>query len=245
MNLSILHKNDIHLGGFAGLKERQLVKNPGIFGSVDDSDGAWQGIGDFVYLSDANFLPHGETTMHNHLEVDVISIMVEGRMVHEGSLGDGTSLSGKDVQVQRAGGEGLVHNEINPDDSENRMLQLWVLPEKQGEKAAYRTYQPKWGAINHVYGSAKCSFDKHNDNVFGNDCFDNAETISSKTNIDVALIRSNETIDLDGRHLTYLVKGDGVVNGIVVKEGDLIDNDALDGLHFDAATDCQLVIISA
>ena len=33
------------------------------------------------------------------------------------------------VQVQRAGGEGFVHNEVNPDDKENRIIQMWVTPE--------------------------------------------------------------------------------------------------------------------
>lgn len=242
MNLSILHRDDLPQGGFAGLKEKQLVRNPEVFGP---SNGAWQGIGNFVYLADANFLPSGETHMHDHMEVDVISIMIDGRLNHEGSLESGTMLTGSDVQVQRAGGEGFSHNEVNPDDKENRMLQLWVLPETKGEKAAYRVYKPKWGGITHVYGSAQCKSDSHNIGVFGNECDDDADTFKSQTNIDVALLRSNESINLDGRHLTYVAKGDGVCNDQVVKEGDLIDNEASDGLYFKAGTDCELVIISA
>lgn len=242
MNISILHRDDLPQGGFAGLKEKQLVKNSDLFGS---SGGAWEGIGNFVYMADANFLPFGETEMHNHLEVDVISIMIDGRLSHKGSLGSGTELTEHDVQVQRAGGEGFSHNEVNPDDRENRMLQLWVLPEKKGEKAAYKVYKPQSGAITHVYGSADCRSDINNDIVFGNECVDNEETFKSKTNIDVAILDSNEKIDLDGRHLTYVAKGDGVCNGHIVKEGDLIDNEALDGLHFMASTNCEIVIISA
>jgi redox-sensitive bicupin YhaK (pirin superfamily) len=82
-------------------------------------------------------MPHGETRMHAHHEIDVISVMVKGRIAHEGSLQHGQNLSGNDVQVQRAGGEGFSHNEINPDDNWNRMLQLWVLPEVPGQTADY------------------------------------------------------------------------------------------------------------
>jgi hypothetical protein len=38
-----------------------------------------------------------------------------------------------------AGGEGFSHNEINPDPTENRMIQLWVLPESQSDTFPSRT----------------------------------------------------------------------------------------------------------
>ena len=42
--------------------------------------------------------------MHPHKEIDVISVMMEGRVSHEGSLEHGQSLETGQVQVQRAGG---------------------------------------------------------------------------------------------------------------------------------------------
>jgi len=131
--LEILHRDDLQEGGFAGLREHRLVTNNKLFGR--DMGGAWDGLGNFVYLADARFNPGGETRLHPHHEIDVISVMVEGRIKHEGSLEHGGSISQYEVQVQRAGGEGFTHNEINPDDVKNRMLQLWVLPEKAGEPA--------------------------------------------------------------------------------------------------------------
>ena len=47
------------------------------------------------------------------------------------------------VQVQRAGGEGFSHNEINPDDIENRMIQLWVVPEQDNGQGINCTLQKK------------------------------------------------------------------------------------------------------
>ncbi len=77
-------------------------------------------------------MPHGETHMHPHHEIDVISVMVDGRIAHKGSLEHGRNLETDDIQVQRAGDEGFRHNEINPDDEWNRMIQIWVLPEEAG-----------------------------------------------------------------------------------------------------------------
>jgi hypothetical protein len=43
----------------------------------------------------------------------MISVMVEGRIAHEWLLEHGWEMSDTDNQVQRAGGEGFSHNEIN------------------------------------------------------------------------------------------------------------------------------------
>ena len=64
-----------------------LVIDPKVFG--DTVSGAWPGIGNFVYLADARFIPNGETHLHPHKEIDVISVIIEGRIAHEGSLHEG------------------------------------------------------------------------------------------------------------------------------------------------------------
>ena len=78
--------------------------------------GTWPGLGNFVYLADAKFIPNGETHLHPHKEIDVISVIVKGRISHEGTLEQGKTLEKNHVQVQRAGGQGFTHNEVNPDD---------------------------------------------------------------------------------------------------------------------------------
>ena len=59
----------------------------------------------------------------------------------------GQSLDTDQAQAQHAEGEGFSHNEINPDDKKNRMIQLWVLPETQGEAAGYKFYGPEQGKM--------------------------------------------------------------------------------------------------
>jgi len=85
MSLQILHRDDLKLGGFAGIREHRLVVDPQVFGN--NASGAWPGIGNFVYLADAKFIPNGETHLHNHKEIDVISVIIEGRIAHEGTIG--------------------------------------------------------------------------------------------------------------------------------------------------------------
>lgn len=224
--IDILHRDKLTEGGFAGLREHRLVKAPMVFGPHENNDGSWPGLENFVYLADARFKPHGETHMHNHHEIDVISVIVDGRISHEGSLEHGKDLVRDDVQVQRAGGEGFSHNEINPDENWNRMIQLWVLPEKSGQPADYRVYQPLPGKLTRIYGG---------------DEIDNAD-FPSKTNIDVSLLSKGESIEVDGHFLAYITRGSGLANGEKVEDGDLIRGE---DLKFEARENVQLIIIHA
>ena len=134
--MNILSRDTLPLGGFAGIEETRLIKDAQIGGNGS----TWDGLGSFVYLADARYVPFGESGMHPHLEVDVITIMLEGRLTHEGSMEHGQSMVANQAQVQRAGGEGFGHNEINPDEDRTRLLQLWALPETSGSAADYKFY---------------------------------------------------------------------------------------------------------
>jgi len=200
--MEILHRDSLPRGGFAGLTETRLIKDNKIGG--DNS--TWNGIGNFTYLADARYLPYGETHMHPHKEVDVITIMLEGRLSHEGSLKDGQSMVANQVQVQRAGGEGFEHNEVNPDSSGTRLLQLWALPETAGEAADYKFYQLESNELMRIYGGNKSQ----------------SQTFDSHTVIEVGLLNKNKTIAKKGQYLAYISNGEAQVNDVKVTDGDLI-----------------------
>ncbi len=221
--MDIVHREDLKRGGFAGLRETRMVMDPMAWGDRQEP-GSFPGIGLFVYLADARFMPHGDTGMHPHKEVDVISIMVEGRIDHKGSLEHGQELLAYDVQVQRAGGEGFMHNEVNPDDFENRMLQLWVLPEVAGQPAGYRVYHAKPGQRVRVYGGPDTQ----------SECF------PAKTILEVARLGAGERLVHKTPVIAYVTTGAGETNGKPVREGHLIRDDALD---FKASEESMLVLV--
>ena len=222
--MEILKRDSLKEGGFAGLKEHRLIKSPILFGPQENNDGSWPGLGNFVYLADARFMPHGETRMHSHHEIDVISVMVDGNIKHEGSLEQGKDLSRDDVQVQRAGGEGFSHNEINPDGNWNRLIQLWALPEISGQAADYKVYKPVRGKLTRIYGG-----ENNSDTDF-----------PSKTIIDVAVLSDGQQIEVSGPFLFYMTRGKGIANNEPVQDGDLIRGNSI---KFKASEDVQLIVI--
>ncbi len=222
-DMDSLQRDKLKRSGFEGVREYRLVFDDRIAGGRGAA-GAWQGFGNLVYVADARLLPHGETRLHEHREIDVISVMLEGRLAHEGSLAHGKSLAAYDVQVQRSGAEGFSHNEINPDDNENRLIQLWVLPEECGEAADYRCFRSESGRVTRVYGGSR----------------EQALTIPGRTCIDVIRLNGGQTVDIDKPALVYLCEGRGFANEDSVADGTLM---RCDQLTFDATENVCLIIV--
>ena len=221
--MEILHRDDLKRGGFGGLTETRLVMDRRVFEGRAEA-GTWEGIGNFVYLADARYMPKGETGLHSHKEIDVLSVMVEGRIAHEGSLEHGQEMETDDVQAQRAGGEGFSHNEINPDDTENRLIQLWVLPERAGKPSGYKLYHLKGTKLTRVYGGST----------------DQNETFDGQTLIDVGLLAAGEDVAIDGPFLAYVTRGSAYINGEIVADGDLVRGE---NFEFKAVEPAQLIVV--
>lgn len=226
--MKILSRDTLTFGGFEGIKEHRLVTDTRLFGRHKKPETS-EGLGSMVYIADAQYNPKGESGMHSHSELDVISVIIQGRVNHKGSMEHGTNLVAGDVQVQRAGGEGFNHNEINPDNKKNRMLQIWALPEVKGQPAAYKFYTPKLAGVTRIYGGNK----------------NQSQTFASHTIIDIVHVKAGNSINLDGGQLSYVITGKATTselqntknNGIYnIKDGDLIRSrnakiTAVDNLH--------------
>ncbi len=225
--MQILSKKSLPLGGFAGLTEHRLVTDRRAFGR-HKTPNTFDGIGNFIYLADARFNPKGETHMHPHKEVDVISVMLKGRVSHEGSLKHGQSLVAGEVQVQRAGAEGFSHNEINPDSTKNRMLQIWVLPDELGQPAGYKHYKVKTKGVTRIYGGTKKQ----------------QKTFDSKTYVDVVRLRAGENLKLNNEALMYFCQGSADIadnnSTFAAEDGDLIRSYQTE---INATTDVEVIVI--
>jgi len=224
--MKVLRRDSLELGGFAGIKEHRLVTDSRLFGARKNPN-AFEGLGNFVYLADAHYNPGGESGMHPHSEIDVISIILDGRVGHEGSLEHGRNLVAGDVQVQRAGGEGFSHNEINPDNTTNRMIQVWALPEVSGQPASYKFYQPKAG-VTRIYG--------------GDDS--QTETFASQTIIEIVQLKAGESSEFNSEQLSYVTSGEAeFIDGNTTHQGK--DGDLIQGrdMLVKAKSDLHMVVV--
>lgn len=74
---------------------------------------------------------------HPHRDMEIISYVLEGEMVHRDSMGNGTIIRPGEVQRMSAG-TGVVHSEFNNSpDKLLHFLQIWIMPERNGLTPSY------------------------------------------------------------------------------------------------------------
>lgn len=74
---------------------------------------------------------------HPHREMEIVTVVLEGQLRHEDSMGNGSLIRPGDVQFMSAG-SGVIHSELNASDGEVlHLLQMWVDPARSGGEPRY------------------------------------------------------------------------------------------------------------
>ena len=95
------------------------------FGGHDDP--SWRGFGPLRVINDDRIAAGRGFGLHPHRDMDIITVMVEGQLNHQDSLGSSGRLIAGDVQAMAAG-TGIHHSEVNGGASPCRLLQIWIEP---------------------------------------------------------------------------------------------------------------------
>ncbi len=75
--------------------------------------------------------------MHPHRDMEIVTYMLQGELVHSDSIGNGSVIRAGDVQRMTAG-SGIMHSEFNASASHPvHLLQIWIMPEQPNLVPSY------------------------------------------------------------------------------------------------------------
>lgn len=81
--------------------------------------------------------PGGAFGMHPHENMEILTWILEGELVHKDSMGSHGAIRPGDIQRMSAG-TGVFHSEANGSKTEPvRLLQIWLFPERDGLEPSY------------------------------------------------------------------------------------------------------------
>lgn len=107
----------------------------------------WRGFGPLRVINEDRISPGRGFGMHSHADMEIITVMLAGVLVHQDSLGHRQPLAAGEVQCMSAG-RGIVHSEMNGADEPARLLQIWIEPARRGGDPGYAqqpfAIQPGW-----------------------------------------------------------------------------------------------------
>ena len=100
-------------------------------------DAQRMGFGPLRVFNDDTVIGGAGFPSHPHRDMEIISIVLEGALMHKDSLGNGRTIKTGDIQYMSAG-SGVVHSEMNASESETvKFIQLWIEPKEIGLEPIY------------------------------------------------------------------------------------------------------------
>jgi redox-sensitive bicupin YhaK (pirin superfamily) len=155
---------------------------------------------------------HGFGT-HPHRDMEIITYVLEGTLLHGDSMGHGGPIRAGEMQRITAG-TGITHSERNASANEEvHFYQIWILPDRKNHQPSYeqKTFDPagrqgRWQL------------------VASNDGRDGSLTIHQDASLWLARVASGEAIDRifpgDRQGWLQVVRGQVQLDGITLEPGD-------------------------
>lgn len=136
--IQIIKSNERHFNDFGWLKTYWLFSFSNYYSPENISHGRLRVFNDDVVEAQEGF------DAHPHEEMEIVSIVLKGEMVHKDTMGNEVTIRENDVQRMTAG-TGLYHSEKNLSKNPVHFYQIWITPDKKGLTPSYDqvSFDPK------------------------------------------------------------------------------------------------------
>lgn len=128
----------IHEAMSRGRSRRGWLDGYHTFSFGDFRDPTRMGFARLRVLNEDRIVPGAGFAAHDHADMDILTLVLSGRVRHEDSLGTVSEIGPGEAQLMRAG-TGITHSETNPSPEEpTHLLQIWLIPDHRGGKPGYQ-----------------------------------------------------------------------------------------------------------
>ncbi|HPI98238.1 MAG TPA: pirin family protein [Synergistales bacterium] len=227
--IKLIPAGERHFSDFGWLKTYWLFSFSNYYDPENIQFGALRVFNDDVVLPGKGF------PTHPHNEMEIITIVLDGEITHEDSMGNRNVISAGDVQRMTAG-TGITHSEFNLSERPVHFYQVWIYPDQRGLEPSYdqRSYSRElWENRFFPVASGQIA--------------SNVVTFHTDATIYRASLEKGKDITFptsDMRRIfVYLTTGAVNINGTYIHEKDQarIDEEAL--LCFSPGKDSELILI--
>ncbi len=156
---------------------------------------------------------------HPHENMEIITIPLEGGLLHRDSMGNEAVVQFGEVQVMSAG-TGIEHSEMNPSKTDPaQTLQLWVFPEKQNVTPRYDQKSFDLESKINTFVNVVSPRDKNDGHALW---------VHQQTFFNLGIFEENRTINYsinipqNGVYL-FLIEGEIEINKTILKDRDAIE----------------------
>lgn len=227
--IDIIKAKERHFSDYGWLKTYWLFSFSHYFDPDNIQFGALRVFNDDIVAPGTGF------PTHPHEEMEIITIVLDGEMTHQDSMGNKAVIKAGDVQRMSAG-TGLTHSEFNQADKPVHFFQIWLIPDKSGLEPTYdqRNFQPaQWHnkllPVASGQGLSNVVTFNTDATLYRCDLSAGSKTTFNKT---------------PGRRIfIYLREGELLVNGQLIQKADQARIDIEEPLALHARQDADFVLI--
>jgi hypothetical protein len=172
---------------------------------------------------------------HPHEEMEIVTIVLEGEITHEDSMGNRGVIKAGDVQRMSAG-TGLTHSEYNLSDKPLYFYQIWIYPDQIG-------LEPSYEQMNyHLSDYKNCLFPVASGQGITNTVTFHTDATIYRSNLDFGKELDFKT-DQDRKIFIYVKSGDLTVNGETLGEKDQVRIEFETELKLEANSNTDFILI--
>lgn len=159
-------------------------------------------------LNDDTLAPNTHFPPHNHKNMEILSIVLDGALEHKDSLGNSSVLTTGSTQLISSG-SGISHSERNVHPGKTtRNLQIWLYPNKDNLPPTHQV--------------GRLKFDKKDNLVASPNGINNSLKINQNVFIHILNLKKNFRIRIKPTYKYFLqvISGNLIIDGMIVQKGD-------------------------